>query len=113
MVTAGKLAKRFGLSRTALLHYDAIGLLAPSSRGVNRYRQYSDLDVRRLEQIARSAALACGLRRSSASSGSRQCPHRRARGRLEELNTEIERLRNQQRFILGLLKSDRAGGESA
>jgi DNA-binding transcriptional MerR regulator len=109
MITPGRLAKRFGLSRTALLHYDSIGLLRPSGRSANRYRQYSDSEVRRLEQI-------CTLRNA----GLRLKDIQRVLGaptnaltvaleeRLEQLNGEIERLRHQQRFILGLLQTDRA-----
>ncbi|MGB8298544.1 MAG: MerR family transcriptional regulator [Polyangia bacterium] len=111
MITPGRLAKRFGLSRTALLHYDSIGLLRPSGRSANRYRQYSDSEVRRLEQI-------CTLRNA----GLRLKDIQRVLGaptnaltvaleeRLEQLNGEIERLRHQQRFILGLLQTDRARG---
>lgn len=111
MVTVGKLAKRFGLSRTALLHYDSIRLLSPSKRSANGYRRYSDADVRRLEQICklRSAGLPLKeIQRVLAAPGNALTAALETR--LDELNGEIERLRNQQRFILGLLQTDRARG---
>ncbi len=111
MVTVGKLAKRFGLSRTAMLHYDSIGLLSPCGRSANGYRQYSDSDVRRLEQICtlRNAGLALAdIQRVLAAPGNGLTAA--LEDRLEQLNGEIERLRNQQRFILGLLQTDRARG---
>jgi DNA-binding transcriptional MerR regulator len=111
MVTPGKLARRFKLSRTALLYYDAIGLLRPSARSPNRYRQYSDTDVQRLEQICllRGAGLQLkAIKRVLCSPGNALT--RALEERLEELNGEIDRLRNQQRFILGLLQTDRARG---
>ena len=109
MLTAGKLARSFGLSRTALLYYDTLGLLSPSSRTSGNYRAYSPKDVERLRHI-------CTLREA----GLRLKEIRRVMGlpssgltqvleqRLDELNGEIERLRSQQRFILGLLRSDEA-----
>ena len=109
MLTAGKLAKSSGLSRTALLYYETIGLLCPSERSARNYRHYSEADVRRLQQIC--TLWEAGLRLvdikrvldlpQSALSKS-------LAARLEELNSEIERLRRQQRFILGLLKSKNA-----
>ncbi len=111
MVTVGKLARRFGLSRTAMLHYDSIGLLSPSGRAANGYRQYSDSDVRRLEKICtlRDAGLALkDIRRVLVAPGNALTGA--LEERLEQLNGEIERLRNQQRFILGLLQTDRARG---
>lgn len=112
MITPGKLAKRFGLSRTALLHYDAIGLLRPSSRDTNGYRHYGEAEVRRLEQICtlRTAGLSLKeIQRVLADPGNSLTEALEVR--LEELNGLIEGLRNQQRFIVGLLKTDAARGK--
>jgi DNA-binding transcriptional MerR regulator len=111
MLTPGKLAKKFGLSRTALLHYDAIGLLSPQSRTRSRYRQYSAEDERRLEQIRRlrDAGLALkDIKRVLASPDNAltQALHER----LEQIDREVASLHEQQRFILGLLKSKQARG---
>ena len=110
MLTPGKLAKRFALSRTTLLYYDRIGLLRPCSRTTSRYRQYSDAEVGRLEQICslRSAGLRLGeIKRVLGAPGNALT--RALEERLDELNVEVERLRSQQRFILDLLRSDRTG----
>ena len=108
MYTAGRLAKRFHLSRTALLYYDSIGLLKPSGRSESHYRQYCDSDALRLEKICRFRD--AGLRLKDIRrvlDSPRDSVSRALEERLEELNGEIERLRNQQRFILGLLKGKR------
>lgn len=51
MLTAGKLAKKLALSRIALLYYDSLGLLQPTTRSAANYREYSDEDVERLRTI--------------------------------------------------------------
>ena len=109
MLTPGKLAKKFGISRTALLHYDAIGLLTPQARARNRYRQYSADDERRLEQIRRlrEAGLALkDIKRVLASPGN--VLTQALQQRLDQINREVTSLRNQQHFILGLLRSKQA-----
>lgn len=106
-VTVGRLARRVGLSRSTLLYYDHIGLLRPSSGGRGAYRRYSKDDVRRLEQILELRAAGVRLadiRRilDAPSEGLATV----LEGRLEELNADIARLREQQRLIIGILKSD-------
>ncbi len=59
-LTISKLARAFGLSRSTLLYYDRIGLLAPSERTSSGYRVYTQGDVERLERI-------CALRKTSLS----------------------------------------------
>lgn len=49
--TATRLANRFGLTRSALLYYDRIGLLAPSRRTSAGYRLYDHDAVERLRRI--------------------------------------------------------------
>ena len=51
MWSVSTLAKRCGLSRCTLLYYESIGLLHPGRNSGNRYRRFSDGDVRRLDQI--------------------------------------------------------------
>ena len=53
MLTIGRLARRFSLSRSTLLYYDSIGLLRPSGRSPANYRLYTERDRRRLELICR------------------------------------------------------------
>lgn len=51
MAHISELARRFGLSRSTLLYYDRIGLLAPSGRSASGYRIYSSDDGDRLATI--------------------------------------------------------------
>ena len=111
MLTPGVLARRVGLSRSTLLYYDRIGLLRPSRRTLSRYRQYSEEDVRRLEQICTLRKTGLRLKDIGRALGAPENLLTRAlEERLDELNDEVERLRNQQRFILGLLGTKRARG---
>ena len=51
MYTIRELCKKSGLSRTALLYYESIGLLTPEARSESNYRLYSDNLSKRLEKI--------------------------------------------------------------
>ncbi|MGA0587565.1 MerR family transcriptional regulator [Dyella sp. KRB-257] len=51
LLTVGELAKRCGLTVRTLHHYDAIGLLRPSSRSGAGYRLYGQADIERLHRI--------------------------------------------------------------
>jgi len=46
-----QVAKKFNISRTALIHYDQCGLLSPSKRNEKNYRYYSQNDLNKLELI--------------------------------------------------------------
>ena len=51
MLTVTKLARRCGVSRTALLYYESIGLMAPPERTGGNYRCYSEADAERVRAI--------------------------------------------------------------
>lgn len=51
MYTVKQLSDIAGISRRTLHYYDQIGLLPPSEIATNGYRQYSDQDLNRLQQI--------------------------------------------------------------
>jgi DNA-binding transcriptional MerR regulator len=51
MLTATKLARRCGVSRTALLYYESIGLMPPPQRAGGNYQCYSESDAERLRAI--------------------------------------------------------------
>jgi len=51
MLTVTKLARRCGVSRTALLYYESIGLMPRPQRSGGNYRCYGEADLRRLLQI--------------------------------------------------------------
>jgi DNA-binding transcriptional MerR regulator len=105
MLTVGALAKRHGLARSTLLYYDAIGLLRPAAHSPAGYRRYGPDEERRLELI-------CTYRRAGVSlaaiarvlDGSPTGLAAVLEQRLAELDAEVERLRDQQRLIAGLLQ---------
>lgn len=102
--TIGRLARRFGLSRSALLYYDRIGLLRPSRRSGAGYRRYAPADAARLETICQYRAAGVPLAEIA---GLLDRPADGAAGvlgrRLRALNGEIAGLRAQQGVIVRLL----------
>jgi MerR family transcriptional regulator, thiopeptide resistance regulator len=108
-VSVGKLARRFGLSRTTLLYYDRIGLLTPSGRSAAGYRFYGEDRVRRLEAICRYREAGVPLAQITALVGG--APRSVAIGilerRLDQLNREIAARREQQRILAQLMADPR------
>jgi len=106
MESVGRLARRFGLSRTALLYYDRIGLLRPAARSTGNYREYGEEEVRRLEEICRyrRAGLPLSQVREVLERGAADRTAEVLSLRLEALNQEISRLREQQRIVVRLLQ---------
>ena len=51
MHTVKEIARLAGISVRALHYYDEIGLLKPSRAGANGYRQYTQADLVRLQQV--------------------------------------------------------------
>jgi len=102
----GALAKRHGLSRSTLLYYDRIGLLKPRGRSGNGYREYGDHDDLRLGRIVayrRTGASMADVRRML--DGGPTGLRRALDERLAQLSDEIAGLREQQSFILRLLRT--------
>jgi len=104
--TISALAKKFGLSRTALLYYDSIGLLSPKRRNPAGYRVYTEKDVLLLKEITCLRNTGLSLKDIRGILG-RKVSRREGifRKRLYGINGEIHRLREQQRLILALLGS--------
>jgi MerR family transcriptional regulator, thiopeptide resistance regulator len=103
-LSVGRLGKRFGLSRSTLLYYDRIGLLSPSERSPAGYRLYGERDVERLAAICRyrEAGLSLDHIRQLLEGASGRTAEL-LELRLDQLNVEIERLREQQRIVVRLL----------
>lgn len=109
-LTLGQLAKRVGLARSSVLHYEALGLLRPRARSAAGYRLYGKAELERLLTIRRlrDSGLAlddiralllptgAGLREDAG-------PVALLERRLLELCQEVERLREQQRHLAHLL----------
>ena len=104
-MTVTALAKRCGVSRSTLLHYESLGLLRRPPRTAGNYRAYGQQDVARVQQIGVYRKVGLGLaairslvdRPGSDAAGI-------LRRRLVDIDAEIERLRGHQRAILRLLQ---------
>lgn len=105
MYTIGKLANKYGLSRSTLLYYDRIGLLCPSGHAKGEYRQYSGDDDARLAKICeyRKAGIALKEIGKILDDPAETTMGDALEGRLAELNEEMAVLKNQQALIAGLL----------
>jgi len=57
----GEVARRSGVSKRMLRHYDKLGLLVPSDRSAADYRLYNDTDLLRLQQIVIGRSLGLSL----------------------------------------------------
>jgi DNA-binding transcriptional MerR regulator len=105
MFTVTKLARRCGLSRTALLYYESIGLMPPAQRSGGNYRCYGDADMQRLLQICayRDAGLKLeDIRMILDRTGGDA--YGVLKRRLLELDAEIGTLRAHQQAILKLME---------
>jgi DNA-binding transcriptional MerR regulator len=106
MLTVSQLARQCGLSRTALLYYESIGLMRKPGRSGGNYRCYGEADVERLLQIRayRNAGLKLEDIRAIFATRVRGNDARRVlQRRLVELDAEIGSLRAHQHAILQLL----------
>jgi len=101
------LARRFGLSRGALLHYDRVGLLAAGSRSPSGYRRYGPGEVARLQRILELRAAGLPLDEiKEALAASTPLDDLLAR-QLAALSTRMATLRDQQAATLRLLRAAR------
>ncbi len=105
MLTVSKLARQCGLSRTALLYYESIGLMPPPRRSDGNYRSYSEADARRLAQICayRDAGLKLEDIRAILDRTGGDAS-RVLKRRMVEISAEIGTLRAHQKSILKLLE---------
>ncbi len=104
MMTVGSAAKRFGISRTALLYYERIGLVCASKRADNGYRLYSDDDIERLSVVMslRGAGISLADIQKHFDCQVSDVSSLLLR-RLNELNEEIQGIKEQQAVIIKLL----------
>jgi len=105
MLTVSKLARACGLSRTAVLYYESIGLLRPHARSSAGYRLYGDAELERLRAICTYRRAGLGIRdiRELVDQPSRRGASGVLYRRLEEISREMETLREHQGAILQLL----------
>jgi MerR family transcriptional regulator, thiopeptide resistance regulator len=111
--TIAKLARAFGLSRSALLYYDRIGLFRPAGRTAAGYRYYTEKDRRQLQRICelRSAGLKLKdiqtVLSAPASRKSSVLDHR-----IREVRAQIRVLKIQHRLLWAMHESMITGKES-
>lgn len=111
-MTVGRLAARFGLSRTTLLYYDRLGLLHPA-RSSAGYRRYGSGDVARLDAICRLRRAGLPLEAIGRLLNSPTPELVEALAvRLSELDAEIAALREQQRVVLDALARGEGAGRT-
>jgi MerR family transcriptional regulator, thiopeptide resistance regulator len=105
-LTISALVRSSGLSRSALLYYDRLGLLKAPRRSRSGYRLYSSDEVERLEQICFFRQMGIPLKEMKRlldkSEGNASVEI--LRRRLRVLGREIANCRRQQNQILELLK---------
>ena len=81
MYTVSGLARQCGLSRTAILYYESLGLLRPAARTAGNYRQYGERELERLRQICAHRNLGLSLADIRAVVGRRRArPRQRSSG---------------------------------
>ena len=104
METIGRLARRFGLSRSTLLYYDRIGLLRAPARSGAGYRRYGEEAARRLEliRVYRAAGVPLSAIRKILD-GPREGAAAVLEQRLVALQEELSRVRAQQDVIVRIL----------
>lgn len=56
MLEIGELSRQTGVAIKTIRYYEEIGLLAPASRGENRYRLYDPKEIERLRFIRSARA---------------------------------------------------------
>lgn len=113
LLTTGRLARLCGLSRSALLHYEAERLLVPRTRSAAGYRLYGADEVERLQRIRawREAGLGIAAVRDLLAGG-RSTAERLLQARLVEINRQVAALREQQQAVARLLGPRGLGRQS-
>lgn len=112
MYRISELARQFGLSRSTLLYYDQVGLLTPSGRSESGYRQYSQKDRDRLENICtfrRAGVGVADILNMLSKEGEPDDNVSVLRKRLQEIGEEIRALQAQQRLLANILKVQALG----
>lgn len=101
MLRISELAKRVGLSRSALLYYERLGLIS-GHRLANGYRCYREQDAQRLQLILKLQAGGLTLKECMACLDAR-VDRRQLRSRLDQLDEEIARKQQSRQLLAALL----------
>ena len=105
MYTVGRLAKKYGLSRSTLLYYDSIGLLHPTHHTKGSYRHYTEEDAEKLGRICLYREAGVSLKDIAQLLQSTKTSEVASvlEERLNELSEEMAVLQHQQHIVADLL----------
>lgn len=109
MYTIGQVAKKFNLSRSALLYYDSLGLVSPGERTAANYRLYSEEDLKRLEMVCLYRKT--GIPLEDIKTLLETTPDETdqiLQQSLQQLNKEIELIHLQKQMIVQMIKNKEA-----
>jgi DNA-binding transcriptional MerR regulator len=113
-LTVSALARRFGLSRSTLLHYHRIHLCKPSGRSAAGYRVYGADAVARLARVVELRRAGLPLRTIRRVLDAQTPLAEVLEEQIGVLNRQVAALRDQQRVVLSLLElSSRKPGRRA
>jgi DNA-binding transcriptional MerR regulator len=98
------LAKRFGLSRSTLLHYHRIQLFKPTGRSAGGYRVYGPEAVARLSRICELRQAGLALRTIKRVLDAQTPLAEVLEEQIGVLNRQVSQLRTQQQVVLSLLE---------
>ncbi|MDP4093753.1 MAG: MerR family transcriptional regulator [Bacillota bacterium] len=105
-LSVGKAARLFGLSRTALLYYDSIGLVSPSERSEAGYRIYNEKDIEKLKSVRTYRNAGISLEEiADLINGNESRIAASLLKRLGQLNDEIIAAKAQQAIIVRILRT--------
>jgi MerR family transcriptional regulator, Zn(II)-responsive regulator of zntA len=116
-----ELAKKVGMSAHTLRYYEKAGLLSPSKRNQNNYREYTSEDVATTKFILACKESGFSLAETSALLAIKDhknlhaCAEAKSitRNKIEEISLQINKLKNMQTTLVNLEKYCCGGQESA
>jgi len=109
MLSVSQIARQAGLSRTAILYYESMGLLQPAHRSSAKYRLYGEKELETLRQIRLYRSVGLSVRDvRQLLSGSEGAAAALLNRRLIELEAEIGELRRHQQAIVRLLQAKKS-----
>lgn len=109
MLTITQLGRKFDISRAAILYYEREGLLMPAHRSENGYRWYGNTEIDRLGSIVsyRSYGIPVASINGLLDRKDDLSQAQILKDHFNELEKEINQLRNQQKAIVALLQEPR------
>lgn len=111
-LTISRLARRHGLARSTLLHYDRIGVLKASAQTPAGYRLYGPDAQARLARIVELRSAGLSLQTIRKVLEARTPLTAVLEKQVGALNRQVSQLRDQQRVVLSLLQTPAASSRS-